>query len=202
MVRPLGENMQQEWDAEPFRGELWDALEARKQGREAGVETLTDLAAGGSALAMMYLGLAYVKESASSDIMLREEWLIKAARAGSIEGRLQLAAHYHQQKRWVEAESELKALAEREYSPAMYALGDLLYRGELGRRSVPEAVHYLKLAKDFGNLPARARLSWIYRKENFGIRGRLVSHWHCLAKIPAIIWYSWNYPHSDRLRRG
>lgn len=200
MTRPLGENIQREWDSEPLSGELWEALDAKKSNPATGLAMLTDLASGGSALAMMYLGHAYVTENDQASLILGEEWLKRSANAGSIEGHLQLAIHYQRQERWADAEAELRALAAQDYSPAMYALGHLLYAGHSGQKSVPEAIRYLKLARAAGHLPAMGLLSWIYRKEKFGLRGRVISHWHCAAKIPSAIWYLWNYPNSDRLR--
>lgn len=202
MARPLGENIQQEWDAEPLAGELWDALEAKKEDRATGLAMLTNLASGGSALAMTYLGHDYANGDIPSDLSTGEMWLKRSAEAGSIEGRLQLAVHYQRQERWVEAETELKILAEQNYSPAMYALGHLLYAGCSGRQSVSEAIRYLKLAKAAGHIPATGLLSWIYRKEKLGLGGRIMSHWYFAAKIPSAIWYLWNYPNSDKLRRG
>lgn len=202
MTHPLGENIQREWDAEPFAGELWDALEARKSDATTGLAMLTDLASGGSALAMMYLGHIYVTESDPTTLALGEEWLKRSADAGSVEGRLQLAIHYQRQERWADAETELRALSAQRYSPAMYALALSLYHGRAGQRSVPEAIRYLDLAKAEGHIAAMGLLSWIYRKEKFGLHGRVISHWHCIAKMPSAIWHLWNYPNSDRLRRG
>ncbi len=93
MPRPLGENIQREWDAEPLAVELWDELGVVKRDRETGLATLTDLARRGSSLAMMYLGCDHLKGSASGDLALGEEWLMRSADAGSIEGRLQLATN-------------------------------------------------------------------------------------------------------------
>lgn len=201
MASRLGENIQREWDKEPFAGELWDALQARKHDRDTGIAMLTELAERGSVLAMMYLGYAQVSGDGDRDqSALGERWLIKSAEGGSIEGRFQLAHHYQRQGNWEKALRELKILTEGGYSPAMYALGLYLYRGELGDRSVPEALNYLRMARDTGHLPAMGLLSWIYRKEGYGLTGRLASHWHCLAKIPAVAWYLWHYPNSDKLR--
>ncbi|MCG7347878.1 hypothetical protein [Sphingomonas sp. ACRSK] len=202
MTSPLGENIQREWDNEPLSDELWDALEAKKSNQATGLAMLTDLASGGSALAMMYLGHACVTDNGQASLVLGEEWLKRSADAGSIEGRLQLAVHYQRQERWTDAEAELRALVAQDYAPGMYALGHLLYARHSGQKSVSEAIRYLKLAKAAGHLPATGLLSWIYRKEKFGLRGRVISHWHCAAKIPSAIWYLWRYPNSDRLRRG
>lgn len=203
MASGIGENIQREWDEEPLAGELWDALEICRQDRDAGISILTELATRGSALAMMYLGHGYVSGGGDpAQLALGEEWLIRSARAGSIEGRFQLAGHYQRQDDREKALSELKTLAAQGYSPAMYSLGLSLYRDQLGPRSVPEALQYLKMAKEAGHLPAGGALSWIYRKEKYGLVGRIASHWYCLTKLPATAWYLLRYPDSDRLRGG
>ena len=200
MTSKLGENMQREWDEEPLRRELWEALQARKQDHGAEIAMLTDLAGRGSALAMMYLGHAYASSGDHEQEVQGEEWLIRSAKEGSIEGRFQLAQHYKRQKAWEKARAELEALAAQGYSPAMYDMGLLLYGGDLGYKAVPEAIHYLKMAINAGHLPSMALLSRIYRKEKFGFRGRIASHWLCLAKIPAFVRCMRSYPSSDRLR--
>lgn len=200
MASRLGENMQREWDSESLAVELWEAQQALKQDRDRGIAMLTDVAEHGSALAMMYLGHAYVSSDDHDQWALGETWLIKSAEAGSIEGRFQLALHYQRRDVWDKALAELKTLTEMGYSPAIYYLGRALYRGELGYRSVPQAVDYLEMAKDAGHLPSMAMLSLIYRKEKYGLAGRLASHWLCLTKIPALVRCMLRYPNSDRLR--
>jgi len=91
MVARLGENLQHEWDEDPFPDELWDALQALKGHRDAGIETLTTLAERGSALAMMYLGHALTKSNDGDEVARAEKWLTRSAEGGSIEGRFQLA---------------------------------------------------------------------------------------------------------------
>lgn len=196
----MGENIQREWDNEPHAGELWVALQARKQDRDTGIAKLTCLADRGSALAMMHLGHDYVSTGDHEQAMLGEAWLIKSAKAGSIEGRLQLPHYYERQKTWGKSLAELKALAEQGYSPAMYHLARLLYGGELGYKAVPEAVGHLKTAIRGGHLPSMALLSQIYRKEKTGISEKIASHWLCMTKIPAFVRCMWSYPSSDRLR--
>lgn len=192
--------MQREWDGEPRAVDLWEALQARKKDRDHGIGMLTELAGNGSALAMMYLGNTYVKDTDPDQIRLGEEWLRRSAEAGSIEGRFQLACHYERQRAWETARIELEVLTEKGYSPAMYDLARLLYNGNLGCSAVPEAVAYLKRAIDNGHLPSMALLSRIYRKEKLGISGKIAAHWLCLTKIPAVVRCMWSYPSSDRLR--
>lgn len=197
----MGENIQREWDGEPFPDLLWDALQARDKDRDTGLTMLADLAERGSALAMMYLGHAYVSnESEPDEVALGEQWLIRSAESGSIEGRYLLSIHYRMRDDWEKALPEMEALAAQGYAPGMYALGSCLYWGRECPRSVPQALRYLTMAKDGGHLPARALLAWIYRKEKFGLGGRIASHWNCAAKIPALAWYALRYPNSDRLR--
>jgi TPR repeat protein len=171
-----------------------------KQEHDVGVAKLADLAAHGSALAMMYLGHDYVSSGDHERAKLGEEWLIKSAEAGSIEGRLQLAHYYERQASWEKALAELEVLAEQGYSPAMYHLARLLYGGELGHSAVSEAMAHLRTAISAGHLPSMGLLSQIYRKEKLGLAGRIASHWLCLTKIPALVRCMWSYPNSDRLR--
>jgi TPR repeat protein len=138
----MGENIQREWDEEPLAVELWEALQARKIDRDNGIAMLTKLAGRGSALAMMYLGQAYVSNDDRDEAALGEEWLVRSAEDGSIEGRLQLAHHYERQGAWEKAQLELEILARQGYSPAMHYLGRLFYWGDRGYRDVPKSVAY------------------------------------------------------------
>jgi len=200
MAVRLGENFQREWDEEPFPGELWDAQKLLKENLASGRAMLTDLAGRGSTLAKMYLGHSLVKSGESSEVALGEIWLIRSAKDGSVEGRFQLFVHYKRQQQGDKAVAELEALADAGYAPAMYALGLTLYRGKLVNQDIPEAVKYLNMAKGAGHLPAMGLMAWIYRKEDFGLSGRIAAHWNCLAKIPSLAWYLFQYPNSDRLR--
>jgi len=200
MASRLGENIEREWDAEPFAVELWEALSTLKLNRALGVNMLSSLAEQGSPLAMMYLGHHLRLHGDVNAMPCAEMWLSRSAQAGSIEGRYQLAHHHQRSGNGAQTVAELKTLASKGYGPAMYALGAILYEGELVRRDIHEAVNYLKMGKASGHLPSAAFLSKIYRKEKFGLRGRIASHWLCLAKIPALLWYALRYPNSDRLR--
>jgi TPR repeat protein len=200
MAARLGENIQSEWDQEPFPGELWDGIEALKRERTTGIAMLTSLAKRGSVLGMMYLGHAFSTSGDTAEVEQAEMWLTLAAEGGSIEGRYQLAAHYERLNDGVAAAAQLRALAALGYGPAMYALGRMLYQGDLVDRNVSQAMEYLKMAKGVGHLPSIGFLSWVYRKESFGIAGNFVSHWLCLTKVPALAWYLMRYPNSDRLR--
>lgn len=200
MAARLGENTQREWDDEPFPGELWDALQLLNENPGSGRAMLTDLAGQGSTLAMMYLGHSLTKSGNDSELAMGEDWLIRSAKRGSLEGRFQLFAHYERQQKGDMAVAELKAMADTGYAPAMYHLGSTLYRGKLVKQDIPEAVKYLNMAKAAGHLPAMGLLAWIYRKEDFGLSGRFAAHWHCLAKIPSLAWHLFQYPNSDRLR--
>lgn len=200
MGAKLGENIEREWSEDSSPGELWDSLQLIKQDRRAGIKALADLSDRGSTLAMMYLGFALTNGGDPDEVGQGEVLLSKAAKGGSIEGGFQLAQFLITQERGADAVSQLKALAELQYGPAMYRLGSILYRGELVDRDLPQAVAYLERAKAAGHLPSMALLSWIYRKHGFGMRGRLAAHWNCLAKVPSLLWCLIRYPSSDRLR--
>ena len=200
MASKLGENIQREWNSEPRATELWDALQLLKQDRTAGISLLTDLAEDGSGLAMMYLGHTLALDENDRNISLGEEWLIRSAEHGSTEGRYQLAHHHFQQRNWIKAQVELERLAQTGYSPAMYALGSILYHGNVCNRDLDRSVNYLKVAKEAGHLPSVGLLSQIYRKDGFGAVGQIISLWLRIASVPLVTWYIWRYPNSDRLR--
>lgn len=200
MATRMGENIQREWDNEPLARELWEALRVRKEDRLKGAALLTELASQGSTLAMMYLGDLYIRGSNREEIEEGEKWLIRSADGGSIEGRYQLARHYCEERSWNEARAELQALAVAGYSPAMYALAQLLHRGDFGYKAVQDAIEYLRSAIAAGHLPSIALLSKIYRKEKFGLRVRMAAHWLCVTRIPALLKCTLSYPNSDRIR--
>jgi TPR repeat protein len=200
MNSKMGENIQREWDEEPLARELWEALQARKKDRCEGAAMLTNLAGRGSALAMMYLGHACAADDDRDQAARGEEWLIRSAEAGSIEGRFQLARHYERQGAWEKARKELEILAAKSYSPAMYFLGRLFYWGDLKNRDASKAVAYLKLAIDAGDLPSIPMLAQISREEKSGMRDRITAHWVLLKSIPTLLRCVWSYPNSDRLR--
>lgn len=196
----MGENIQREWDEEPLAVELWEALQALKVDRDNGIAMLTKLASRGSALAMMYLGHAYVSNDDRDEAALDEEWLVRSAEDGSIEGRLQLALHYERQGAWEKAQLQLEILARQGYSPAMHYLGRLFYWGDRGYRDVPKSVAYLKMAIDAGDMPSIPMLRQIYREQKFGIGDRIAAHWLLLTKFPTLLRCVRTYPNSDRLR--
>ena len=196
----LGENMQREWAQEPRASDLWGALDLLDEDRSSGISMLTDLSMTGSALAMMYLGETLSREEGESTRDLAEHWLQKSAKAGSIEGRFQLATHYERFAAGQKAVEEHKKLAEDGYAPAMYLLGTIFYSGTLVDRDIHKAVKFFEQAKNAGHLPAMGYLSWIYRSVGFGWKGKFRAHWNCLTKIPAVIWFVTRYPHSDRMR--
>jgi TPR repeat protein len=201
MTAKLGENIQREWDNDPFPGELWDALQLLNEDSVRGRAMLADLGGRGSTLAMMYLGHSLTTTGGDDSNLARgEEWLVRSADGGSIEGRFQLFAHYERQQKGELAVAELRTLAEAGYVPAMYSLGSTFYRGKLVTQDIPLAVKYLNMARAAGHLPAMGLLAWIVRKEDFGLSGRIAAHRYCLAKIPSLAWHLVRYPSSDRLR--
>lgn len=196
----LGENLQREWDNEPKGVELWDALKLFDTDSDAGIVTLTELADGGSALAMMYLGCKLLNNAVPSQKDESLQWLKAAVENGSVEAGLQLAAYYLSVKQGQLAVEVYEKLAEAGSAPAMYRLGQLYYFWGLVERDVAKSVAYLEKAKAAGHIPAMGSLARIYLNEDFGIKGRVAAHWNCLTKIPAAIWYLTRYPESDRLR--
>lgn len=195
-----GENLQREWDAEPQAPELWDALQVLKRDHLQGKSELAAISEQGSALAMMYLGDTLSKSQIEDEAEQAELWLRRSADAGSIEGRFQLARHFERMGKGQAAVEEYAKLGSSGYPPSMFCLGVMFYQGTLVERDLGKSVEYFKHAKEAGHLPAMGYLAWIYRKEGFGLSGRIAAHWNCLAKIPEGTWYILKYPNSDRMR--
>jgi len=201
-VRKLGESIQQEWDADPCRQELWNALQLFDNAPHAAIAALTGLAAQGSGLAMMYLGEAYLKGRGGieSDRMLGEQWLVRSAEHGSIEGRYGLAIHYEGSGRPESARNELTKLADRGYSPAMFRLGYGFYKGKWGGKDIAQAQHFLGMAQRAGHLPGAIWLNRIDIVESLGLARKVSGIWGWLKLAPLVFRYVSNYPTSDRLR--
>lgn len=200
----LGENIQREWDEDPRAPELWDALQLF-EGEPTGVlARLTELAEGGSALAMVFLGCAYRtgRRGIAREPALGEQWLARSARAGSIEGRFMLACAYDNDERFGEAEAEMAKLAERGYSPAMFYLGWSHYKGRWGAQDLPQALQWLTMAQRAGHLQAGHWLSCIYRKDRLGLGKAIAGWWIWLRLLRPWISYLRKHPTSDRLRLG
>ncbi len=197
MAVKLGENLQNEWDSDPNADLVWDAIQLRKVDPEAGLKSLIEHSEQGSTLAMIYLVRELKSDNAQDDV---EHWLSEAADKGSLEACFQLAVHYHSKKNGEAAVERYKQAAGKGYAPAMYYLGMLHYHGIFVGRDVATALDYFERAKTKGHIPSMGYLAWIYRKEGFGLKGRLLAHWNCAAKIPSGVWHLIKFPNSDRIR--
>lgn len=201
MSGKLGENIAIEWAKEPSARELWDALQALKADPISGANSLRSLAEDGSPLAMMYLGQAYSvgKSGMPIDNDLAESWLRKSAE-NSVEGGYQLARHFQKTGRIDDAISEFSKIAEMRYSPAMFALGWIHYKGGDVKKDNAKALYYFNLAKRENHLHAANWINNIHLERGSGILSKIRG---ILGKIklsvPFIVTAT-NYPKSDRLR--
>jgi TPR repeat protein len=200
MAKRLSENLEREWDRERSALELWDAVHELDKDRASGVSTLERLAEEGSPLAMVYLGNAFWPEDGETTKDLAEHWLRRAAEAGSLEGRYQLAKLFEWLGDGPRAVAEHRQSAQEGYGPSMYLLGRIFYAGRLVAQDIPQAVSYLERAKRVGHLPTLGLLAYIYRKEAFGLQRFVTAQCDCIAKFPIVIWYAFRHPSSDRMR--
>jgi TPR repeat protein len=202
MAYKLGENIQREWNEEPQRVELWNALQLFETDPELAIEKLTKLGENGSALAMMYLGAAYVhgRGGIDCDFTLGEQWLSRSAEHGSIEGGFILGMHCWCEGDFSRAETELTKLCGRGYSPAMYRLGLFFFTGAAGEKDQSKGLHYLRMAEQAGHLHARHWLSNIYLKQNFGLLKKAEGVWKRIVMLVPFVRYMVAYPTSDRMR--
>ncbi len=198
-----GENLAREWDEERWAGSLWDALEIGESDPDATIAKLRSLADKGSALSMFYLGEYYTYgwQGVSRDWELAQKWLKKGASKGSIAALYLLARHYEAAEQYQDARNAYEALAEREYSPALYALGFEHYKGAWLEKDIQKAIAYLKEAKDLGHFFAARELSHIYRTEDLGFTKRLRGWFIPMRIVVPFVRCRLSYPNSDRLKR-
>lgn len=197
-----GENLALEWKADPWQGSLWDALVLGETNPNAALERMKQLTAKGSPLSMFYLGDFYTfgRFGIERDFEAAEHWLRQAASMGSIEGSYLLARHLEGARKYKEAENEYKKLAEREFSPALFALGVEHYNGEWLKRDIEQSIEYFERAEKLGHLHAKHRLWHIFRKEKSGITYKIKGWLKWLTLLVPFVLCKVHYPNSDRLR--
>jgi TPR repeat protein len=202
MASRLGENIAREWSEEDHARELWDALQLRKSDPIAGTEELRLLAEGGSRLAMVYLGAAYRdgKDGLALNLERGEHWLRRSADAGSIEGAYGLAHHFLKTGRVHAALEVYERVGDRGYSPAFYALGAHLYKGDFGEADTSRALKYFLKAEAMDHFGGAIWVSRILLRGELGLRGRIRGFARLVALFPRLVKTLYTYPESDRLR--
>jgi len=199
----LGENLDREWAEDANADELWDAVNILDASPSIGKNQLEQLAQRGSAVAMMHLGdaLIYGRCGIAANLKEGENWLLRSAEGGSVEGRFRLANFYVRQKRDREALSHWIKLADWGYSPAIFYLGYCHYHGLLGLEvNLEQAIRHWRLAHQSGHFHAGIWLAQTYETDRSGLLKRIAGFWIRLKLFIPFVWYWLRYPTSDRLR--
>lgn len=196
------ENLAREWGTDHQAPEIWDALQLMKVDAQSGLRDLMELAEGGSAISAMYLGHFYMTGQHGVDIDndLGERWLRRSADMGSIEGGFRLAKYMQARDRDDEAMVLYRALSNNNYMPANFVLGVEYYLGEAVDKNAEISLEFFKKADAAGHLHAGHWVSYILMKDGgvaLWLRGVLKR----LALFLPMMYYSVQYPNSDRLRR-
>jgi len=201
ILRNYIENIDREWWGEGDPGRLKHAIEMRRTDPVHALKELEDLANGGSALAMLYIGDTYGNgRGVSRNVKLGDQWYQRAADRGSIEAAHRLAfGHYHNRD-YDKAISILEGLCERGFTPAMFWLGTICYTGRGVNKNNEKAIEYWTIAEAGGHLLEKRRLSILLRSGQLGLIGRLKGYAKLLTLIIPFVICSVKYPRSDRLR--
>lgn len=201
MKKRMGENIDSEWERDPYADQVWDALQLIKTNPEQGLSALLDLGAKNSSLALLFAGNSYADgiNNIPKNEKIATDLLKRSLDLGSIEGGYVLGYLQMSNRHFKEAIETYNRLIDLGYSPAMYVLG---YHYVFGSPSIR---NYEKGAKLFER---GARLGHFYAKHEFANvlirRGTLYGFLKGLfIKITSVIPYLYfrlRYPNSDRLR--
>jgi TPR repeat protein len=202
MTLRIGENLAKEWNSDPRGTQLWDVVGLAETDPEAALNGMKQLAEEGSSLSMMFLGDAYLfgRYGLKKEPALAERWLRRSASAGSIEGAYLLARYLQGCGRHDAALVEYNKLAESGFSPALFVLGTIHYKGEIARKDIDKAFYYFIEASKLGHLHAKHWVSYIQMNDGLGIISWIVGFFKRCTLIIPFVKTRVMYPQSDRLR--
>jgi TPR repeat protein len=152
MTTKMSEHLIDEWRNDPAADILYNTVSLLKFDASNALEKLKFLAESGSSLSMVYLGTIYLGGlyNVPKNVPLGEYWLSHAVESGSIEGAHVLATHFfYYSNDNIKAKHLLENLKAKNFSPAMYLLGQGYYSGWWGEKNVSEAVKSWNMASKF-----------------------------------------------------
>lgn len=200
MPKRMGENIDAEWERDPYAEKVWDALQLIKTDPERGMAALLDLGAKNSSLALMFAGNSYAKgNSIPKDENIAIDLLNRSLDLGSIEGGYILAHLYMEHKRFVEGLDAYRRLVDLEYSPAMYSLGYYFVFGDPSIRNYENGKKLFERAASLGHFHAKFQFAnmLIRRATLYGfLKGLFIK----ITSLIPYLYFRSNYPNSDRLR--
>jgi TPR repeat protein len=197
----MGENINLEWERDPYPDLVWDALQLIKVDAQGGMSALLNLGAEGSSLALMYAGHRYAR--GIDNVPKNEEAAIRLLQQsldlGSLEGGYLLGFMHMAKGRLEDGLDTYNRLSDLGYAPAMYVLGYHYVFGDPSLRNTDKGEEFFKRAARRGHFWARRKLAnlMIRRKTIHGF----LSGWIMkFAMVIPFVYYRLTYPNSDRLR--
>ena len=201
MPKRLGENIDLEWERDPYPHLVWDALQSIEVDPKGGISALLDLGSKGSPLALMFAG--HRNARGIQNVPKNEETAIRLLKQsldlGSMEAGYILADMHMANGRFRDGLDTYHRLSEMGYSPAMYAAGWHYVFGDPSIRDIEKGEEFFKLGARHGHLWANRELAnlIIRRRTILGFLNGWIKKFTLL--IP-FVYFHVNYPNSDRLR--
>lgn len=196
----MGENINSEWERDPYADKVWDALQLIKSDPEQGLAALLNLGAKNSSLALMFAGNSYAKgNNTPKDENIAIDLLNKSLDLGSIEGGYILAHLHMVHNRFREGFDTYNRLVDLGYSPAMYSLGYYCVFGDPSIRNFEYGAKLFERAASLGHFHAKFQFANILigKKTLYGfVRGLFIK----LTSMVPYFYFRSKYPNSDRLR--
>ena len=201
MGKRLGENIDSEWERDPYADRVWDALQLIKTQSEQGLAALLDLSAKGSSLALLFAAHQY--RDGINNVLKNEGIAIgllqQALDLGSIEAGYHLGFMHFASGRLSDGLETYQRLSDLGYSPAMYCLGYQYLHGDSPIRDIKRGEELWRQAARNGHFFAGIALAnrLIKRKT---VRGFMEGWIRKFALLIPFVRYRLNFRSSDRLR--
>jgi len=197
----MGENIDLEWERDPYADRVWDALQTIKVDPEGGMAALLDLGAQGSALALVYAGHRYrdgsnrvKKNEEAAHKLLRQSFDLGSMEGGYLLGHMQIANGHPK-----EGLDTFNQLSDMGYLPAMYAMGYEYVFGDPSIRNERKGEEAFKRAAYRGHFWAKRELANLMLRRRT-IQGFLNGWIMKFATVIPFAYLRLTYPNSDRLR--
>lgn len=160
--------MEDKWASEPDISGLRESYQKLKTDPKAAIRELTEHAAKGSLMSMVYIGYAHQKGTGvQKNLGEAERWYRMAYDAGSLEGLRHLGVLLTEVGRFDEAEAVFLEGVAKDYSPVMHRLGKLYLRSnDPGRWK--RAIPVLERGSELGNVFSKRSMAGLLLSGRLG----------------------------------
>lgn len=159
------------FDLDPEPAKVCAVVASLRSDPEQGISELLELAAGGSARAMLWAAWCYWSgEGVAADPVQAETWYLRSAQAGSLRGLLDYCALLHSRRDYAEAEKAIARHAPADWGPGQFWRA--WYRLKLSddRRTLAEVRPLFEYAAEHGSPMAGVILWRAMTKGRLGFR--------------------------------